>query len=613
MHILVVNCGSSSIKLAVVDHQSAARAITLEAQRLGTEDAWFAVEGQERQPTPGAYADEILPQCIAAIIEATPKEVEIRGVAHRLTHGGDEFIDPVVVDAAVLDRLDTLVDLAPLHMPSNIAGVRAALDALPELPHVAIFDTAFHATIPNRARQYAIPKDIAEKHQIRRFGFHGPSHHYVARKAAKHMDEDIRDLRIVTCHLGNGASVAAVEYGRSVETSMGATPLEGLVMGTRSGDIDPGAAIRIAKKEGWSLDRLDDFLNRESGLAGLSEIGNDLRDIQDAAAEGDEKSRRAIQVFAHRVRKYIGAYAAVMGGVDAIVFTAGIGENSALMRHRIAQRFDFLGARFDEDKNRDCSVGKNNPIFEISGPNSRVRLLVIQTDEEVSMARDTATIILEKFRVNTARTIPIAISARHVHLTQEHVEALFGKGHELTPIKDLSQPGQYASEERVTLIGPKSSISGVRVLGPPRSRTQVEISRTDEFALGVDAPIRGSGDIDNTPGITLEGPAGRVELTEGVICALRHIHMHPDDADHFGVVDHDIVEVAVEGTGRDLIFGDVLIRVHPEFRLEMHIDTDEGNAAELSQGTEGALVETGGFARLRRKKIRAEQRLEAAE
>lgn len=613
MHILVINCGSSSIKMAVVDHQTAARSIKLEAQRLGTEDAWFALKGHDRVSVPHAYADEILPRCIEALLNAADSSIDIRGVAHRITHGGDDFVQPVTVDATVLDRLDALVDLAPLHMPANVAGVRAALDALPELPHIAVFDTAFHATIPNRARQYAIPQDIAEKHQIRRFGFHGPSHHYVARRAAEFMDSDIRDLRLITCHLGNGASVAAVEYGRSVETSMGATPLEGLVMGTRSGDIDPGAAIRIAKKEGWDLDRLDDFLNRESGLAGLSGIGNDLRDIQDAAAEGDEKSRRAIQVFAHRVRKYIGAYAAVMGGVDAIVFTAGIGENSAIMRHRIAQRFDFLGARFDEDKNRYCSVSGDRPIFEISGSNSRVRLLVIQTDEEVSMARDAATIILEKFRVNNARAIPIAISARHVHLTQEHVEALFGAGHQLTPSKDLSQPGQYASEERVTLIGPKSSIAGVRVLGPPRDRTQVEISRTDEFALGVDAPIRGSGDIDNTPGITLEGPAGRVELTEGVICALRHIHMHPDDADHFGVVDHDIVEVAVEGTGRDLIFGDVLIRVSPNYRLEMHIDTDEGNAAELSHGTEGALVETGGFARLRRKQIRPEQRLEAAE
>lgn len=613
MHILVINCGSSSVKIAVVEHQTAARAMTLRAERLGTEDAWFAVENQARQPVPNAYPDDILPKCIEAILDATPKEVKIRGVAHRITHGGDDLIHPITIDDEILDQLDALVELAPLHMPANIAGVRSAMKILPDLPHVAIFDTAFHSTIPNRARRYAIPQGIAQKHQVRRFGFHGPSHQYVAQRAADHMDADIQDLRIITCHLGNGASVAAVEYGRSVETSMGATPLEGLVMGTRSGDIDPGGAIRIAKKEGWDLARLDDFLNRESGLTGLSGISNDLRDIEEGSANGDEKCRQAIQVFAHRVRKYIGSYAAVMGGVDAIVFTAGIGENSAQMRHRIAQRFDFLGARFDEDKNRQCSVGENHPIFEISGSNSRVRLLVIQTDEEVAMARDTATIILHKSQVNTALTIPIAISARHVHLSDEHVEALFGVGHTLTPSKDLSQPGQYASEERITIVGPKSSISGVRVLGPTRRETQVEISRTDEFSLGVDAPIRGSGDLENTPGITLEGPAGRVELTHGVICALRHIHMHPDDADHFGVVDHDIVEVAVEGTGRDLIFGDVLIRVNPNYKLEMHIDTDEGNAAELSNDSEGALVETGGFARLRRKKVRPEERLEAAE
>lgn len=613
MYILVINCGSSSIKMEVVDHQTATRAAVLRAERMGTEDAWYALDGGTKHPTPHAYAEDILPEAIRLICDAVGDKVDIRGVSHRIVHGGDDFIEPTVIDDDVVSRLDALIDLAPLHMPANVAGVRAARTSLPELHHVATFDTAFHSTLPNRAKRYAIPQDIAQKHQIHRFGFHGPSHHFVARRAAEFMNDDIRNLRIITCHLGNGASVTAVEYGRSVETSMGTTPLEGLVMGTRSGDIDPGAAIRLARKEGWDLDRLDDFLNRESGLAGLSEIGNDLRDIEAKAAQGDEKCRRAIQVFAHRVRKYIGAYAAVMSGVDAIVFTAGIGENSALMRHRIAQRFDFLGARFNEDKNRACRLEDNTPIVDISDSHSRVRLLVIHTDEEVAMARDTATIILEKSKVNDAQVIPIAISARHVHLTQEHVEALFGPGHTLTPYKPLSQPGQYASEEKVTLVGPKNSISGVRVLGPPRSESQVEISRTDEFALGIDAPIRGSGDLQNTPGMTLKGPYGSVELDHGVICALRHIHMHPDDADRFGVVDHDLVEVGVEGTGRSLIFGDVLIRVSPNYKLEMHIDTDEGNAAELSQGTEGSLVETGGFARLRRKQVKTAARLEAAE
>lgn len=613
MHILVINCGSSSIKMAVVDHQSAKRAITFRAERLRSPDAWSAIDDGARTPLSSADTPQILSDGIAALLKALPAGVEIKGVAHRITHGGDAFVEPTVLTDDVLPKLEELVDLAPLHMPANIAGIRAAQAALPDLPHIGVFDTAFHATLPRRAKRYAIPADIAEKHQIRRFGFHGPSHQYVANTTAEYLKDELRDLRLITCHLGNGASITAVEYGRSVETSMGATPLEGLVMGTRSGDIDPGAVIRIAKHEGWDFDQLDKFLNEQSGLAGLSEVGNDLRDIEERAAQGDEACRLAIQVFAHRARKYIGAYAAVMGGVDAIVFTAGIGENSALMRHRIAQRFGFLGARIDEDRNRDVRLTPENPICEISERNSRVRLLVVATDEEVALARDATAIILEKFRVNVERKIPIAISARHVHLKQADVEALFGKGHQLTPSRPLSQPGQFACEEKVTLIGPRQSIEGVRVLGPARSDTQIEISRTDEFFLGIDAPVRGSGDIANTPGITLEGPAGRVELDHGVICAWRHIHMHPDDADHFEVQDHDIVEVAVEGTGRDLIFGDVLIRVSPNFKLEMHIDTDEGNAAELPRDYEGALVDTGGFARLRKKRVRNDERRDAAE
>lgn len=613
MHILVINCGSSSIKAAVVEHETGARIATLRAERLRSDGTWYAINSGEKVHVGGLDVAQVLQQSLPKLVAALPPDTTLGGVAHRITHGGETFRSPTVIDNDVLPVLETLIDLAPLHMPANLAGVEAAREQLPDVPHIGVFDTAFHATLPTRAKRYAIPSGIAEANQVRRFGFHGPSHAYVAQKAADYLGQDLRELRVITCHLGNGASITAVEYGRSVETSMGATPLEGLVMGTRSGDIDPGAVIRIARKEGWSLDKLDSFLNEQCGLAGISGIGNDLRDIEERAADGDEHCRLAIQVFAHRARKYIGAYAAVMGGVDAVVFTAGIGENSALMRHRIAQRFGFLGARIDEDRNRDCRVSPTSPLFDISEPQSRVKLLVIATDEEAALAKDAAAIIQERYRVNADRTIPVAISARHVHLTQAHVEALFGPGHQLTPFRPLSQPGQFSCEEKVTLVGTRRSIEGVRVLGPARGETQVEISRTDEFFLGIDAPVRASGDLQNTPGLTLEGPAGRVELTHGVICAWRHIHMHPDDAKHFGVADHDVVEVAIEGTGRDLIFGDVLVRVSPSYRLEMHIDTDEGNAAELPMHSEGSLVDTGGFARLRRKAPRMDPARDAAE
>lgn len=613
MYILVINCGSSSIKAAIIDHGQGTCHATLRAERLGSANASWSIDKEAPHVVPGGKAQSVLSEALPAMIARLPQGSELSAVAHRVVHGGDQFRGPALVDEKCIQALMKLVVLAPLHMPANIAGIRVTQELLPELPQVAVFDTAFHATLPTRARNYAIPQEIADRALVRRYGFHGPSHAYVAGLAADALRSDLRDLRIITCHLGNGASITAVENGRSVETSMGATPLEGLVMGTRSGDIDPGAILQIARTEGWNLDRIDQFLNEECGLAGLSGVGNDLRDIEERASNGDEACRLAIQIFAHRARKYIGSYAAVMGGVDAIVFTAGIGENSALMRHRIIQRFGFLGARLDEDRNRDARVSHESPVFDISESGSRVRIYVIATNEELAIARDAAQIVMERFRVNTERTIPIAISARHVHLSQAHVEALFGPGHQLTEHKPLSQPGQFACVEKVNLIGPRKRIDGVRVLGPARKETQVEISRTDEFHLGIDAPVRQSGDIANSPGIILEGPAGKVVLDHGVICAWRHIHMHPDDSAHFGVEDNDVVEVAVEGTGRALIFGDVLIRVSPSYALEMHIDTDEGNAAELPLSSEGVLVSTGGTARLRRKTPRRDDLDEAAE
>jgi acetate kinase len=602
MEILVINSGSSSIKVAVVNHETGKQAVAAKAQRVGTDRANWTLNGGEPHEPAGSTPKKILEEMLPAVLDAcqeTPK-----GVAHRVVHGGTEFTRPVRISDEVLAKIEKLAELAPLHNPPNAAGIRAARELLPDLPHVAVFDTAFHGTLPTRAKNYAIRQDIAEKHNVLRFGFHGPSHEYVAKEAAHYMGADLNNLRVITLHLGNGCSAAAVEYGRSVETSMGMTPLEGLVMGTRSGDIDPGAMIAVAREEGWDFDELDDFLNRESGLAGLSRVGNDLRDIEDRAAEGDENCRLAIQVFAHRVRKYVGAYAAVMGGVDAIVFTAGIGQNSALMRHRIAQRLDFLGARIDEDANQHIRLTEDEPVQEISEPHSRCKLLVAITDEQHAIAKEAVSLVAERDKVSGERTIPIAISARHVHLTQEMVEKLFGEGHELTPAKDLSQPGQFASEEKVTLHGPKRSIEGVRILGPARGYNQVEISRTDEFFLGVDAPVRRSGDVENTPGIVIEGPEGKEKLEDGVICAWRHIHMTPEDADSFDVEDGDLVEVAIEDTSRGLIFGDVLVRVKPSYKLEMHIDTDEGNAAELPPFSEGVLMATEGHATLRRKRPR---------
>lgn len=600
MRVLVINCGSSSVKASVVDPANGKRDVSVAVERIGSQArARFDL---------GEWKDIDAPSCELALEQVLPRLLEqasgpVATVGHRVVHGGNAFDRPVLIDDEVLEAVQACIPLAPLHNPANLAGIRAAMRLLPQASHVAVFDTAFHSTLPRRAREYAIPRELAEEKNYRRFGFHGISHQYVAQAAADWLEDDLRNLRLITCHLGNGASVAAVEYGRSVETSMGMTPLEGLVMGTRSGDIDPGILIQMLR-DGMSVDELDTFLNKKCGLAGLSGVGNDMRDIEERASQGDDACRLAIQVFAHRVRKYIGAYAAVMGGVDAIVFTAGIGENASSLRHRIAQRLGFMGCVIDEDLNRDAHVSYQNPIAELATRNSRVRLLAVATDESYQIAREAARVMRESSRKHNGRTIPVAISARHVHLTQAAVEALFGQGHQLTERNPLSQPGQFACQETVTVIGPKRQIEKVRVLGPVRSACQVEISRTDEFFLGLDAPVRASGDVANSPGCVLIGSKGKYELKQGVICAWRHIHMHPDDAEYFGVVDKDVVEVGIEGTGRQLVFGDVLVRVSPEYALEMHIDTDEGNAAELNSGAEGALVGTVGLAHLRRRRTK---------
>ena len=560
MRVLVVNCGSSSVKVRVVETDSGEDLLVEAVERIG-EDG-------------GDHAD-----AVRGVLERT-RDLAVEAVGHRVVHGGEVFTDAVRIDDEVIAAIEECVPLAPLHNPANLAGIRLARQAFPDVPHVAVFDTAFHSRMPRRARHYALDVDLAKRLGIRRYGFHGPSHAYVARRAADFLGHDVRDLRLITLHLGNGASACAIELGTSIETSMGLTPLEGLVMGTRCGDLDPGAVLLLARELG--VDEAERVLNRESGLAGLSGVGNDLRDIEARAADGDDRARLAITVYAHAVRRYIGAYAAAMGGVDVVVLTGGIGQNSAQMRRRILQQLDFLGVRLDVDRNRDARADAQTPVIDVSEDHARVRTLVVATNEELRTARQTARVARGATEVRSPGPVPIAISGRHVHLDRASMDALFGEGSELTVHRNLSQPGQYAARETVALVGPRGRIDGVRILGPLRSSPQIEISRTDEFRLGVDAPIRASGKTAGSAPITLEGPAGTLHLSEGLICAWRHIHMTPADAAAYGVENGDQVEVAVTGGPRDLIFGDVLIRVKDSYVLEMHIDTDEANAAELS-------------------------------
>lgn len=510
---------------------------------------------------------------------------EFDAVGHRIAHGGEEFHEATLITEAVLKRIEACTPLAPLHNPANLEAVVVARDLWPDVPHVAIFDTAYHRTIPDSAYTYAVPKEWRER-GLRRYGFHGTSHKYVGMRAAEALNRPITDLKIISCHLGNGASVCAINRGFSMDTSMGMTPLEGLVMGTRSGDVDPGLFSYLERELGLSVKDIETGLYKESGLKGLAG-SHDLREIEASAAEGDLDAQLAINVYAYRVRKYIGAYAAAMGGLDALVFTGGIGENSHSMRRRICDRLGFLGLYIEDVKNQAVNLqGFEAP--QIQSPDSRVFALVTQTAEQWMIAKEVQQ-LLAKQNGKADMHIPVAVSARHVHLSQAHVEALFGEGYQLTKMKDLSQPEGWAAQETVELIGPKGSLQHVRVLGPTRSRTQIEVSKTDTFALGIEAPVRASGVLDNTPHIRLRGSMGEI-YTDGLIIAARHIHMHPDDAARMGLEDGQYVDVRLGDGKRDVLFTHTLIRVKDSYVTEMHIDTDEANAAGISFRADGELV-----------------------
>jgi len=583
--ILVVNCGSSSVKIAVIGDDGGRRE-GLSVDGVGA-TATLSVDGQRTE-----IEAPDLGRAVVVALEALDRRgldfAQVLAVGHRVVHGGDRYTDAVVVDADVEAGIEALAGLAPLHNPPALDALRAARARLPDIPHIAVFDTAFHATLPPAAREYALESALRERLGLRRFGFHGTSHDYVTSLAAEYLGHDRRSLRIVSAHLGAGASMTAVEQGRSVDTSMGYTPLEGLVMATRSGDLDPGIVLALLR-DGHTPDQVDRLLNRASGLLGMTGSA-DLRVVEERAASGDKDARLALALYVHRIRKYIGAYAAVMGGIDVLVFTAGVGQNSVTIRRRVLERLDFLGVEFDEDLNRDARVTAARPVAEISRPDARCRVLVVATDEEVAIARAARRLLQADPVQSSSLALPIAISARHVHLSPASVAVLFGDGHRLTPDHAVSQPGQFAARERVTLRGPMGCIEQVRVVGPERTADQVEVSRSDEFILGIDAPVRESGDLSGSPGIVLEGPSGQCVLSQGVIVALRHIHMTPADAERYAVAEGDLVDVAVTSPrGRSLTFGAVRVRVNAQYRLEMHVDTDEANAAGIERGAVGVL------------------------
>jgi acetate kinase len=567
MKVLVINVGSTSVKYDLYEMDTEERLAHGTVERVGSRtDVEAAI---------GAIASTL-----------GEHRAGLAAVGHRVVHGGERLIKPVLIDDAVETTIADCAVFAPLHNPINLLGIRGARRAFPDVRHVAVFDTAFHAAMPEHAFIYGLPYALYLEHGVRRYGFHGPSHQYMAACAAEELHTDPARLRLLTCHLGGGASVAAIDGGVSIDTSMGMTPLEGLLMGTRSGDLDPAIPVLLAR-QGRTLDELDDLLNRKSGLAGLSGIGPDFRAIEAAADHGDVRARLAIDVFVHRVQKYIGAYAAELGGADAIVFTGGIGEGSARVRQRICANLGFMGVAVDAARNATAQPAESGSTVDISEPRARTRVLVVHTEEERMIAREVVRCIAgpnAAVHGAHARPIPIGISVRHVHLSRADCDALFGVGYELAKRREVSQPGQFVTRETVDLIGPRGELRGIGIINPLRAETQVELARTDAIHLGVDPPLRQSGMLDATPGLRLRGPLGEIAITHGVILAQRHVHMSPDDARRFGVTEGDVIRVQAAGD-REMTMGDIVVRVSPSFALDLHLDTDEANAAGLNESS----------------------------
>lgn len=398
MKILVINAGSSSLKYQLIDMTDETVLAKGLAERIGIDNSMLSHTPARKEKVEIKVDIKDHVQAVKMVIDALVhpeygviKDMsEISAVGHRVVHGGERFSSSVIIDDDVMEAIRANINLAPLHNPANITGIEACKKVMPNTPMVAVFDTAFHQTMPKEAYIYAIPYSAYEKYGIRRYGFHGTSHKYVTLRAAKLLERPIEELKMVTCHLGNGSSIAAVKGGKSVDTSMGFTPLEGLPMGTRCGVIDPAIVTFLMEKENMTYQQIDHYLNKESGVLGISGVSSDFRDLEAAANDGNERAQLALDIFAYSIKKYIGAYAAAMGGLDCVVFTAGIGENNPYIRQKACEGLEFLGIYIDREKNEYTKKGKEG---EISTDDSKVKVLVIPTNEELMIARETLELV----------------------------------------------------------------------------------------------------------------------------------------------------------------------------------------------------------------------------
>jgi len=392
MNILVINCGSSSLKYQLMDSDTEDVLAKGICERIGITGSLITHQPAGRDKIKEEIDMPNHTVAVKLVVEKlTNKEVgviksldEIGAVGHRIVHGGEKFSAATILDEEVIKAIEDCNDLAPLHNPANLIGINSCREIMPQVPMVGVFDTAFHQTMPKKAFLYGLPYEYYEKYKVRRYGFHGTSHDYVSRRAAEMLGKDRDDLKIIVCHLGNGASVTAVEYGKSIDTSMGMTPLEGLIMGTRSGDIDPAIIQLIEEKENLTPSQMNDILNKKSGVLGMSKLSSDFRDLEIAGDNGDELAKTALETFVYKVAKYVGSYVAAMNGVDIIAFTAGVGENDGVSRAKVASYLEFLGIKIDSEKNK--SRGKE---VIISTCDSKVAVMVVPTNEELAIARET--------------------------------------------------------------------------------------------------------------------------------------------------------------------------------------------------------------------------------
>lgn len=390
MKILVVNAGSSSLKYQLIEMTDESVIAKGVCERIGQDHSVLIHSGKEevRIEKPMPTHTEAIKLVLGALVDSKYGVIgsmtDIAAVGHRVLHSGEDFTGSVLVDDAVLDVIESNVELGPLHMPANIMGIKACREVMPDAPMVAVFDTTFHSTMPDYAFMYALPYEDYKKYKIRKYGFHGTSHLYVSGEVRRLFGKD--DCKCVICHLGNGASVSAVKNGKCVDTSMGLTPLEGLVMGTRSGDIDPAVLEFLMHKTGMDIHEATEYLNKKSGVLGISGIGSDFRDLTKAMDEGNERARLAVDMFSYRVKKYIGSYAAAMGGIDFLAFTGGIGEHTPVVREKVMDGLEFLGIEYDRKANE---APKRGAITDLTGKNSRVKVFIIPTNEELVIARET--------------------------------------------------------------------------------------------------------------------------------------------------------------------------------------------------------------------------------